>query len=108
METIIHRQVHCLWCGAILKHAPTGRAKKFCGASCRVAWNRALAAHAEACVEAALAGEPEPEADFGQPVEYGTYRVVGDHTERVGRRWPGDRALAEARAIERAGAAFFD
>jgi endogenous inhibitor of DNA gyrase (YacG/DUF329 family) len=85
MATIIHRQVHCQWCGAELDHAPTGRAKRFCSTRCRVAYNRAMKRHAAACVDAALAGQPEPPRDFGQPVEIRTYAIddVGNVTKRA-------------------------
>lgn len=74
-ETIIHRQVHCRWCGEELEHRPTGRAREFCSDKCRVYHRRAFKRHARACVDAALAGKPEPECDFGQPIEIRSYVV---------------------------------
>jgi len=75
--TTIHRQVHCEWCCEDLDHASTGRAKRFCSTRCRVAYSRAMKRHAAVCVEAALAGQPEPPRDFGQPVKIRAYEIDG-------------------------------
>jgi hypothetical protein len=34
-----------------------------------------MKAHAAACVEAALAGKPEPPKDYGQPIEFRHFEV---------------------------------
>jgi len=78
----IHRQVRCLWCGQELEHAPTGRPKRYCCPDHRVRYNRAMKKHARECAEAALAGEPEPERDFGYPIEFATYEIEGDEVRR--------------------------
>jgi hypothetical protein len=77
-KTVISRQVVCQWCGAELKHANTGRPKRFCSTKCRAAYNRAMKQHAQACVEAALAGEPEPPREFGQPARFAPYEIDED------------------------------
>lgn len=79
-ETTIFRQVHCLWCGAELQHKATGRGKEYCSARCRVYYSRAMKRRAARCVEAALANEPEPERDYGYPVEITHYTVGEDGT----------------------------
>jgi endogenous inhibitor of DNA gyrase (YacG/DUF329 family) len=91
-ETILYRQVHCLYCGAELEHKAEGRDKSFCSAKCRMYYRRALKRWSARCVDAALAGDPEPEQDFGHPVEIAQYRVNSDGSvtkcSRPG-RWPG-------------------
>lgn len=77
-EKIIHRQVHCRMCGKPLEHKRTGRAKEYCSARCRVYYRRALKRWASASVDAALAGDPEPECDFGHPVEIRSFVVSSD------------------------------
>jgi hypothetical protein len=76
--TVIQRQTRCLWCGEELEHNATGRAKRYCSAHCRVYYNRARKEYASRCVDAALAGEPEPERDFGYPIELATYLIQDD------------------------------
>lgn len=104
----ISRQTVCRWCGKELEHSATGRPKEYCSAHCRVYFNRAMKEHASACVDAALAGEPEPERDFGYPIEIKGYLIQPDGTTvREDRRnWPGDRAMDEAKRIKREGVAF--
>ena len=75
-DTTVHRQVHCLWCGRELRHQATGRPRETCSTRCRVALNRARKQYAIACVDAALAGEPEPARDFGYPIEIRHYDVT--------------------------------
>jgi endogenous inhibitor of DNA gyrase (YacG/DUF329 family) len=77
-QNIIHRQVHCLWCGAELKHKATGRAKEFCSSKCRVYHRRAFKRWIRECVKAALAGDPEPERDFGYPIKIRSYMIGAD------------------------------
>jgi hypothetical protein len=79
-RTTLYRQTVCRWCGEELEHAPTGRAREFCSARCRVYFNRALKRHARQCVDAALAGRPEPLRNFGYPVEIRQYVVNPDGT----------------------------
>ena len=76
--TILYRQVYCEWCGAELEHKPVGRDKRFCSPQCHGYWNRANELWARACVDAALAGEPEPRANFGYPRTLGRYRLWSD------------------------------
>jgi hypothetical protein len=71
----ISRLARCQWCGAELEHQATGRPRCFCSTRCRVAYNRAVKQHAAACVEAALAGKPEPPRDFGQPAKYTSFEI---------------------------------
>ena len=75
-DTTIYRQTHCLWCGRELQHKATGRPRETCCAKHRVALNRARKRYALACVDAALAGEPEPARDFGYPIEIRCYTVT--------------------------------
>jgi hypothetical protein len=104
----VYRQVRCRWCGKELEHAATGRAKEYCSGHCRVYYNRARKEYASRCVDAALAGEPEPEQDFGYPIELAHYVINDDGTttRRDRRDWPGDRAMDEAKRIKREGVAF--
>ena len=83
-KTTIHRLEFCLWCGAELEHRRTGRPRRFCSPGCRAAHNRALKQHARRCVEAALAGQPEPPRDYGQPVSFELYEIdaEGNVTKR--------------------------
>lgn len=83
--TTICRQAVCQWCGAELAHARTGRPRRFCSTQCRAAYNRAMKRHARACVDAALAGEPEPPRDFGQPARFASYEIdeAGNVTRRA-------------------------
>jgi hypothetical protein len=85
-ETTLYRQEHCLWCGAELEHRAAGRGKQFCGARCRVYYQRAVKRHAGQCVDAALAGEPEPARDFGHPIKITSYTVNADGTVTKRRR----------------------
>jgi predicted nucleic acid-binding Zn ribbon protein len=73
--THISRLAHCQMCGADLEHSATGRPKRFCSTRCRLAYHRAMKRHAAACVDAALAGEPEPPRDYGQPIKYTTFEI---------------------------------
>jgi predicted nucleic acid-binding Zn ribbon protein len=93
-ETTIFRQVHCLWCGAELHHKATGRGREFCSAKCRVYYARALKRHAARCVDAALAGEPEPARDYGYPVEIAHYTVGEDGTVTKRSRSTRERSAA--------------
>ena len=65
-------------CGSELVHLATGRDKKFCGAKCRVAYNRELTRWAKRCNDAALARQPEPERDFGAPIQLASYVIQSD------------------------------
>jgi endogenous inhibitor of DNA gyrase (YacG/DUF329 family) len=88
--TILHRQTVCRWCGEELEHKATGRARKFCSPRCRVSFNRAMKRYARECIDAALAGRPEPFRNFGYPIEICSYIVNPDGTvtrrERVTER----------------------
>lgn len=96
--TTIHRQEWCLWCGAELAHAATGRPKEFCSSHCRVYYARARKEHARRCAEAALTGRPEPEADFGYPRSTATYEIRnGEVVKRKGCRRPGGRVPQDLR-----------
>jgi len=77
-QTIIHRQEICVWCGSELEHKATGRDKRFCSAKCRVYHKRALKRWAKCCIDATLAGDPEPSQDFGYPVKIARYVVNPD------------------------------
>ena len=83
MTYVFFRQEHCEWCGATLEHKRTGRGRRFCGARCRVGYRRAMIDHARRCVDATLAGLPEPPRDFGRPVRIAQYRIVGDQLQNV-------------------------
>jgi hypothetical protein len=61
-----------------LEHKASGRGKQFCGAKCRVYYRRAMRRWSSRVVDAALRGEPEPERDFGHPIQLGRYRVLDD------------------------------
>jgi len=74
-ETTLYRQVRCMWGGPPLEHKADGRNREYCSDKCRVYRNRAEKRYARACVDAALAGQPEPARDFGYPVEMSRYRV---------------------------------
>lgn len=94
--TRVHRQVRCRWCGEELEHAATGRPRAYCGASCRVAFNRARRRHSARVVEAALAGDPEPEADYGYPIDMATYVIEEDGTTTRQERCPDCGRMVEA------------
>ena len=89
-NTILYRQTVCRWCGEELQHAPTGRGRKFCSTRCRVYYQRASKRHARKCVDAMLAGRPEPLQRFGYPIEIRQFVVNDDGTvtrrERVAER----------------------
>lgn len=92
MTTIIYRQVHCRMCGVELEHKPSGRGREFCGAACRVAWNRAHKRWVRASVDAALAGDPEPSGGWGYPVEIASYDV---HENGSVTKWAGSRRVTK-------------
>jgi endogenous inhibitor of DNA gyrase (YacG/DUF329 family) len=56
-----YERPHCIVCGALLEHEPTGRPRKFCSAACKQKDYRELRKWAKAAVNAVMAGEPEPE-----------------------------------------------
>jgi len=57
----------CRVCGAELTHEPTGRPKRFCSGRCRVRHHRDVKRWARACVDAVLAGKPEPSHPYPLP-----------------------------------------
>ena len=79
----ILRQTHCILCGEPLTHRARGKAKRFCGSKCRVYYGRYVRYYAKACVNAALAGKPEPTSPF-YPVSLAYYECLdnGDTKKR--------------------------
>jgi len=78
MKTI-YRQAKCRQCGATLTHKATGRNKFYCSTKCRVYHARAIKRWAKTCIDALMAGKPEPIAP-GHAIEIAQYTVHSDGT----------------------------
>jgi hypothetical protein len=71
-------------CGKLLEHKATGHAKEFCSARRRVYYRRASKRWESAFVDDVLAGDPEPERDFGHPIKIRSFVASSDGTYGMG------------------------